>query len=178
METCARSHTRESLNKPDEPQNRTRRLSQMFRLLVLFDVFGETRLRLCRQGPGLTPPPHLSPLCKGVNSQPPVPLGLEHQAAGREFARFAPLRGRSARRQLGFRLDLARGVGCGVAPPGRTQASRPTVSSSCEILALRCSRIARSCKGAGDEYTRRRSAALAVQPPPPPCLKKKKISRL
>lgn len=32
VETRVRSHTRESLNKPDEPQNRTRRLSKMFRL--------------------------------------------------------------------------------------------------------------------------------------------------
>lgn len=103
METRARSHTRESLNKPDEPQNRTRRLSEMSRLLVLFD----SRPRLCRQRPRANNP-DLSPLCKGVNSQPPVPLGLEHQAAGWESALRAASRLESREpRQLSFPLDMA-----------------------------------------------------------------------
>lgn len=88
METRVHSHTRESLNKSDESRDRIRKLSEMFRLLILFDILRprNAHFRWFQQGMGLVSPLTQTVVLKGVNSQPPVGLGLEHEAAGGESA--------------------------------------------------------------------------------------------
>lgn len=98
---------------------------------------------------------------KGVNSQPPVGLGLEYKLSGGESALRA-----AARRASGQRREDARSsLPC-------TQTPRPIASSSCEILALQRGRseFAQNSRPAKGEHTRLdQRPASASQPPLPPC---------
>lgn len=152
METRARSHTRESLNKPDEPPNRTRRLLEMSRLLVLFDVLGETLAFVCvGRGPELTSPTSAR-YAKVLTLNHPSRLALNtKQLAGNPH--FTPLRGTSAapawlspgygqrREDAGSPLPAAR-------KPRAPQSPLPAKSSLCAAAG---SRLAARGQGASTQ---------------------------
>ncbi|MEJ1277415.1 hypothetical protein NN561_008329 [Cricetulus griseus] len=102
--------------------------------------------------------PSLSLLGKGVNSQPPAALGLEHQADGRESALRAPAR-RKRGASSAFGCIWPAMWGCMVAAARRPRAPQSPLPAKSSLCAATAVESCLACRRARGEHTRRRPVA-------------------